>query len=66
MKQTIHAEVTIDECHGDFERMLKRFAKKVKKSGVMDKIFEKQFFKSKSQKNHEIRRRPRRKRDDDK
>lgn len=32
---TTHVEVTLKECHDNFEKMLRRFQKKVQRSGVL-------------------------------
>lgn len=38
---------TLSECRGDFNKMVKRFAKRVKKNGVFEQIRENSYYKSK-------------------
>lgn len=43
-------EVKLSQCGGNFEKMVKKFSKKVKKYGIMEELREKSFHKTKSQK----------------
>ena len=42
------------------ERMVKRFVKKCKKKGIIDEVKDRRYFKSKSQKRNEIKRKRKR------
>ena len=48
--------VTAEECRGDAERMVRRFCKKVKKSGIMDEVRDRRYFKKDSVLNTERKR----------
>jgi len=39
-KNTVHVEVTLEQCHGDVARMIKRFSKKVKKERVIEQYLD--------------------------
>lgn len=41
-------KVTLDECNGNTEKMIKRFLKKVKKSGVLKEVFDRKYYKKPS------------------
>jgi len=49
-KKPINVEVTLDEVRGDQVRLIKRFVKKVKKSGIIDEYKERMYFEKKSDK----------------
>lgn len=53
MAKTKNLEVTLQQCKGDQTRLIKRFIKKFKKSGIMDELRDRRFHQKKS----EIRRR---------
>jgi ribosomal protein S21 len=53
---TIHVEVTLEECRGDFNKMLRKFNRKLFKSGIIQDVKEKAHFVKPSQKNHDIKR----------
>jgi ribosomal protein S21 len=40
--------VTADECRGDAEKMVRKFCKKVKRSGVIDELRDRQYHKKPS------------------
>ncbi len=46
----VHAEVNGEQCDFDIELMIKKFSKKVKKSGVLQIVRDKRFFEKKSTK----------------
>jgi len=48
--------VTAEECHGNADKMVRRFIKKAKKEGVVDEIRERQYYKSPSQRRIEKKR----------
>ncbi len=54
----IYTVITVraDEARHDAERMVRRFCKKVKKSGILDEVRERRQFKSNSEKKTEKRR----------
>ncbi len=43
-KRPINVEVTLDEVRGDQIRLIKRFVKKTKKSGIIDEYKERMYF----------------------
>ena len=43
-KRATNVEVSLRETRGDFERMLRRFIKKVKKSGILEEVRERAFY----------------------
>ena len=47
--------VTADECRGDAEKMVRKFCKKVKRSGIMDEMRDRRFYKKQSVINTERR-----------
>ncbi len=49
-KRPINVEVTLDEVRGDQTRLIKKFVKKVKKSGILDEYKERMYFEKKSDK----------------
>jgi ribosomal protein S21 len=50
MSKTKNLEVTLQECKGDQTRLIKRFMKKFKKSGVMEELRERRFHQKESDK----------------
>jgi ribosomal protein S21 len=52
-KRPVHVEVTSEEVDGDFEKMMKKFSRKVKKAEVIQRCIDNRFYKSKSQKRNE-------------
>ena len=55
-KSAVNVEVKMND-FSSFEQMLKKFTKKVKKSGILEEYLAKRFFKSKSQQKYEHNRR---------
>lgn len=55
----VHVEIVIKD-QSQVERMIKKFTRKCKKSGLFDELKERRFFKKKSQKRKEKRDRKRR------
>ena len=49
-KRPINVEVRLEEVRGDQVRLIKRFVKKTKKSGILDEYKERMFFEKKSDK----------------
>lgn len=45
-----NVKVDAEQCNGDQEKMIKRFIEKVKKSGVLDEIYERRFYEKPSEK----------------
>tara|TARA_Y100000296_G_scaffold80956_1_gene107200 strand:- start:799 stop:1032 length:234 start_codon:yes stop_codon:yes gene_type:complete len=43
-KRPVHVVVTLEEVGGSPDRMFKKFAKKVKKSGIIDKVRKRQYY----------------------
>ncbi len=52
----INMEVTLEECNGNFEVMIRRFLKKVKNSGIMQEYKEHTYYIKPSQKKNEKKR----------
>ncbi len=52
-----HVEVTLAECHGDMNRMIKKFMKKVKNEKIIDDFRRKDFYEKPSVTNARKRRR---------
>lgn len=50
MAKTKNLEVTLQQCKGDQNRLIKRFIKKFKKSGIMDELRDRRFHQKKSDK----------------
>lgn len=46
-------EVTLEECGGDYRRMIKKFVKQCRKEEVLKPYFDRMYFKSKGQKRRE-------------
>jgi small subunit ribosomal protein S21 len=44
MAKTKNLEVTLRQCKGDQTKLIKRFIKKFKKSGILDEIKNRRFF----------------------
>jgi len=42
--QAVHVEVTLEECNGNVEKMIRKFSKKLFKSGVLQEIKERQYY----------------------
>ena len=43
-RKAANVKVTSKECRGNTERMIRRFNKKVKKSGILDEIRERKYY----------------------
>ena len=43
-RKPAHVVVTLEEAGGSPDRMFKKFAKKVKKSGIIDKVRKRQYY----------------------
>ena len=52
-----HVEVTLAECHGDMNRMIKKFVKKVKNEKIIDDFRRKDFYEKPSVTNARKRKR---------
>jgi len=52
-----HVEVTLAECHGDMNRMIKKFMKKVKNEKIIDDFRRKDFYEKPSVTNARKRKR---------
>lgn len=52
-----HVEVTLAECHGDTNRMIKKFMKKVKNERIIEDLRKKDFYEKPSVTNARKRRR---------
>jgi|TARA_Y100000296_G_scaffold78513_1_gene101300 ribosomal protein S21 len=48
MAKGVNASVSIKECRGNVERMIRRFSKKVKKERILEEVKDRRFFKKKS------------------
>ena len=44
MGRSINLEVTLDEVHGDSNRLIRKFIKKIKKMRLMEEIRERRFY----------------------
>tara|TARA_R110002051_G_C8479591_1_gene461445 strand:+ start:165 stop:383 length:219 start_codon:yes stop_codon:yes gene_type:complete len=44
MAKTKNLEVTLQQCRGDQAKLIKRFIKKFKKSGILDEIKNRRFY----------------------
>ena len=44
MAKTKNLEVTLQQCKGDQTRLIKRFMKKFKKSGIMDELRDRRYY----------------------
>ena len=45
-----NVKVDLDQCNGDQEKMIKKFIEKVKRSGVLDEVYERRFYEKPSEK----------------
>ena len=50
MAKTKNLEVTLRQCKGDQNRLIKRFIKKFKKSGILDEVKNRRFYEKPSKK----------------
>tara|TARA_R100000234_G_C4990903_1_gene175498 strand:- start:463 stop:681 length:219 start_codon:yes stop_codon:yes gene_type:complete len=50
MAKTKNLEVTLQQCKGDQTRLIKRFMKKFKKSGIMDELRDRRYYQKESDK----------------
>ena len=48
MSKGAHVKVTIKECRGSVDRMIRRFTKKVKKEGILDEVKDRRHYKKPS------------------
>ena len=48
MAKTKNLEVTLQQCKGDQTRLIKRFMKKFKKSGIMDELRDRRYYQKES------------------
>ena len=48
MAKAKNLEVTLQQCKGDQTRLIKRFMKKFKKSGIMDELRDRRFYQKES------------------
>jgi len=48
MSKGAHVKVTIKECRGSVDRMIRRFTKKVKKDRILDEVKERRHYKKPS------------------
>ena len=54
--KTVHVEVTLEECGGDFNKMLKKFNRKLFRSNILQEAKERGFFVKPSQIRHNKKR----------
>jgi len=59
-KINTNASVSLKECRGNVERMIRRFSKKVKKERIIEEIKDRRFFKKRSVAKKEKRQRAQR------
>jgi ribosomal protein S21 len=59
-KTNTNASVSLKECRGNVERMIRRFSKKVKKERIIEEIKDRRFFKKRSVAKKEKRQRAQR------
>ena len=50
MKKVVNFEVSLREVKGDANRLIKRFVKKTKKSGLLEEVRERRFYEKPSDK----------------
>ena len=50
MAKPKNLEVTLQQCKGDQTRLIKRFMKKFKKSGIMDELRDRRYYQKESDK----------------
>jgi len=48
MSKPKNLEVTLQQCRGDQTRLIKRFMKKFKKSGIMDELRDRRYYQKES------------------
>ena len=48
MSKGAHVKVTLKECRGSVDRMIRRFTKKVKKEGILDEVKDRRHYKKPS------------------
>jgi len=48
-RKIINVEVRLDECNNDFERMMKKFSRNVKREGIVEELLDKRYYKKDSQ-----------------
>ena len=48
MSKAKNLEVTLQQCKGDQTRLIKRFMKKFKKSGIMDELRDRRYYQKES------------------
>ena len=60
MSKVVNVEVKLKDTRGNFERMLKRFIKKVKKEKIIDTYKERRFYEKPSAKKRRLKRRAQR------
>ena len=56
-KRSVNVEVTLDEVRGSTSRLIKRFIKKVKKSGILEEVRERRFYEKPSAKRRRLNKR---------
>ena len=68
MSKGAHVKVTIKECRGNVDRMIRRFIKKVKKDRILDEVKDRRYYKKPSvaKKEKRIRAQRQRQRDEKK
>ncbi len=64
MGKVVNVEVKLSDTRGDFNRMVKRFSKKVKKAKILDTYREKRYYEKPSVKRRKKRLRAKNKRGD--
>ncbi len=60
MSKVVNVEVKLSDTRGNFDRMLKRFIKKVKKEKIIDTYKERRFYEKPSAKKRRLKRRAQR------
>jgi ribosomal protein S21 len=48
MSKGAHVKVTLKECRGSVDRMIRRFTKKIKKEGILDEVKDRRHYKKPS------------------
>ena len=61
-KRKSNVHVTLKECRGNTERMIRRFIKKTKKAKVLDQVRDRRYYKKPSDKKREDRKKAERRR----
>ena len=56
-KRAVNVEVTLKEVRGDQGRLIRRFVKKVKKSGILEEYRERRFYEKPSAKRRRLKKR---------